>query len=104
MFIKQPPLTMSVSVKVFRDKRDGKGVGSYYSQIPLGPIYRWYPMTAPSLEVVWQCAESTVGLSSLIEISYDQITPELYDTLKAFYIGKKPEKIFRGSAGLRDNS
>lgn len=103
MYIKQPPLTVSVPVKLFHDKKDGRSVGSVYSQLPLGKIYQWYPVTAPSSEVVWQCTESSITTSDLTEITYDQITKELYETLKTFYIGKKSEVILRNQPTVRDN-
>jgi hypothetical protein len=101
MFTKQPPITVNVPVKIFHNKEDME-VGIFYSQFPLGQLYKWHSVVAPSSEVIWQCTEVTTNLSDLIELSYDQITSELYNALKIFYIGKEPKPIFRHQNDIRD--
>jgi hypothetical protein len=95
-YVKQPPLSVTIPIKVYRD-RNGV-IGVFYSQ-GNGPLYVWRSQQAPSGTVIWDAAQPLDKTTDeLTEILYDQVPETLYEALKTFYIGK-PKPVYRQTEG-----
>jgi hypothetical protein len=88
--VKQPALSLTIPIKVFRDP--GK-VGIFYSSV-LNQAYSWTSRSTPSGEVMWNSDETNKTAQELTEITYEALPATLYDTIKLFYIGK-PKTAYR---------
>lgn len=83
-FVKQPALSLTMPIKVFRDPRQ---VGIFYSSV-LNQAYCWTSRSTPSGEVMWNNHDTNKTAEELTEITYNNLPETLYDTIKLFYIGK----------------
>ncbi len=90
-FVKQPPLFLTVPIKVFRDP---DRLGIFYSAV-LAKTYGWTCISTPSGEIMWNSVETNKTTEELKEIKSEDIPATLYETLKLFYVGK-PKNDFRG--------
>lgn len=101
-YVKQPQLTITVPVKIFRERTGDSTVtkattGIFFSQT-LGPVYRWESKLAPSGAIFWEWVETNRTAQEFTEVLSDSIPETLYETLKLFYVGK-PKPVTRESCG-----
>ena len=89
-FVKQPPLSITIAIKVFRDPNQ---IGIFYSSV-LKETFCWTSRSTPSGDVMWNCEDTNRTSEELKEITFDALPETLYNTIKLFYIGK-PKTAYR---------